>query len=234
MAIRTRAAWDSIVSTLLQDNATGNISAADMRSVLDDLGDSVIFRGELIDVINDMIGGTSWQTGGGSSGTGITLQQALDAVRATGSVTIGSTVLELSKDTSVDDQITLTLAEMAVASHTRYAAIVDNPNADPADFPASVFTAAGAASSDTDTIVAPGYAGLSTFVTLGFATPNRLTGIMEEGNVLSGNVRDSFAPGATDADVVITIPGRGTHYVYAGIINALQAGNNWILTEETP
>ena len=229
MAIRTRAAWDTIVAAILRDNQTGNISALDMRSVLYDLGDSVVFRDELIDLINAELGGTTWQQGGGGTGTGVTLQEVLDAIRADGTVS----GIELVKDTSQSDIITLRIQAVTVASHGRYAALVDNQDGDPADFPAAVFTAAAAVMANSDTIASPAYSGTRTFITLGFATPNRLTGIHEEGNTIAGNIRSTYAPAVGDPDVTITIPGGGVHYVYAGTINAAQAGNTYILTEET-
>ena len=228
MAIRTRAAWDSIVRSLLADNAAGNISAGDLRGVLDDLGDSVIFADELVERINTALGGTTWQTGAGSQGSGVSLQTVLDAIRADGEVS----GIELVKDTSQSDIITLRIQAVAVASHTRYAAIVDNTDADPADFPASAFTAAAATDSTSGVIAAPAYAGLSTFVTMAFATPVRLAGIQEEGNVLVPNIRSSFNPAVGAADVVVTIPGQGAHYVVAGIINSARAGANYVLTDE--
>ena len=226
MAVLTRAAWDTIVNQLIDSGGTPRISAADARSVLDDLGDSVVFKDELIDVIDDMLGGNTWQTGGGGGGTGVSLAQVFNAIRTAGTVN----GIELAKGVS-GSVLTLTLQMVAVGAHGRYAAIIDNTNRDPTEFTAAIFTAPGAVMANSDTIAAPAYAGSSTFVSLGFATPSPLTGVQEEGNVLAPNIRSSFLPAVGDTDVIITIPGEGAHYVYAGYMNRTRAGLNYVLTE---
>ena len=79
--------------------------------------------------------------------------------------------IELSKDVSVDGEITLGLAAVVAGAHGRYAAIIDNPDGDPADFSAASFTAAGAIMANSDTLATPDYSGASQFITLAFATP---------------------------------------------------------------
>ena len=168
MAVLTRAAWDTIVNQLIDSGGTPRISAADARTVLDDLGDSVVFKDEIIDVIDDMLGGNTWQTGGGGGGGGVSLAQVFNAIRTAGTVN----GIELAKEVS-GSVLTLTLQMVAVGAHGRYAAIIDNTNRDPTEFTAAIFGASGAVMANSDTIAAPAYAGSSTFVSLGFATPSR-------------------------------------------------------------
>ena len=210
MAVRTKS---ELLAQMASTYGTGTLTtAAEVREFLTDVFDSVAF-------LTDIPSG------------GVSLQTVLDAILVDGT----QQGITLEKVTSVADQITIMLAAAAVGSHGRYAAIVDNTDRDTADFPASVFTAAAAVMETSDTIAAPAYSGSSTFVTLGFATPMRLTGIQEEGNTLAGNIRGSFLPAVGDTDVQITIPNQGLHYVYVGRINAsVRAGENYVLTEETP
>ena len=227
MAVLTRAAWDTIVNQLIDSGGTPRISAADARTVLDDLGDSVVFKDEIIDVIDDMLGGNTWQTGGGGGGTGVSLAQVFNAIRTAGTVN----GIELDKDVS-GSVLTLTLQMVAVGSHGRYAAIIDNTDRDPTEFTAAIFGASGAVMANSDTIAAPAYAGSSTFVSLGFATPSRLTGVQEEGNVHGAKYPFLlYASRGAHTDVIITIPGEGAHYVYAGYMNRTRAGLNYVLTE---
>ena len=230
MTQRTRDDLLSHIATLYASGKEPRISAADARSLFRDFLDSFAFKADLVGDINDLLQGQSWQQGGSAGGGGgLALQTVLDAIRADGSVS----GIELIKDTSVDGQITLTIRAVVAAVVTRYAALVDNADADPADFTASVFEAADATSSMSDTFATPAYAGANQFISLGFATPHRLAGIMEQGNSLAGNVRGNFNPALGGGDVTIQIGGM-THYVTCGIINALAAGNTYILVEESP
>ena len=168
------------METLLADNNAGRLSAADLRSVMMDMLDSLAFKANLVDNINTLLGNMTWQEGGGSGGTGVALQTVLNAILVSGNVQN----IELYKDTNTDDQITITLRGVAVATHTRYAAIMDNTDEDPADFTANHFTETGATESNTNIFAAPAYTGSNAFVTLGIATPARLTGVQEQGNTL--------------------------------------------------
>ena len=71
MAVRTRAEWDTRVLELVDSAGTPRITASDMRSVLDDLGDSVVFMDEIVSVIDAAVGSDAWQGGGDSVLTGL-------------------------------------------------------------------------------------------------------------------------------------------------------------------
>ena len=228
MATRTYAALINQMNTLLDDNNMGRLSAADLRSVLRDIIDSLAFKANLVGNINTLLGNMTWQQGGGTGGGGLDLQAVLNAILVSGH----AQNIELYKDTSVADKITITIRNVAVASHTRYAAILENTNENPADFTANHFTQSGATQSNTNILAAPAYTGSNAFVTLGIATPARLTGVQEQGNTLVPNIRDHFMPDVGSTDVTIAIPGAGTHYVYATLIPRARAGENYILTEE--
>ena len=84
MAVRDKAGLQAQIDTLVDSAGTPKISAADLRSVLTDIVDSldlmVAAEGqELINRINSALGGPTWQQGAGQV-TGVTLAQALAAI----------------------------------------------------------------------------------------------------------------------------------------------------------
>ena len=56
MAVRTKAALETQLTTLLADNTSGDISAADVRAIFQDVFDSLIFPADLQDEIDDVTG----------------------------------------------------------------------------------------------------------------------------------------------------------------------------------
>ena len=235
MALRTKAQFDQIFAQTLRsgqaDEANNDgITASQLRSVMQDLSDSIIFRGDLVAAIDAALGGTTWQTGAGVGG-GISLQAALDAIRVDDAAVNG---IELERDASVPNVLTIRLILEPVHVMGRYAAIVDNGNANPADFTADVFTAAEATRSNDEQFAIPAYAGAEQFVSLGFATPYPVLELYEVHNDLAGDHRPFYNPMPGEDAVIIDIPGAGNHYVIAGVINAQTAGNEWRLVEDQP
>ena len=118
-------------------------------------------------------------------------------------------------------------------TYTRYAALVDNANSDPADGTPALALDANTRTSETHTISTPSYAGLSQFVTLIFFTPSAVVSLTEQHNTLAGNQRPFFLPAVGGTPVIVDIPGAGEHHVTAGLINGQTAGNAWTIVEET-
>ena len=206
------------------------ITADQLRAIVQDLADSLVFIDELVAAIDSALGGATWQSGAGDGG-GATVQAVLDAIRIDDTPIMG---IELERDAAVPNILTIRLIAQPVHVMGRYAAIVDNANGAPADFTADVFAAAAAVMSNAHEFATPAYAGASQFLSLGFATPYAVTDLYEDGNDLAGNQRGLFLP-APDADpVIVNIPGAGNHHVTAGVINAATAGNTWRIVEDEP
>lgn len=76
MTVVTRADHATSVSTLLADNTSGDISAGDLRSVITDLEDSVIWNDELGEYTVNPQTGTSYTLVLSDSGKFITMSNA--------------------------------------------------------------------------------------------------------------------------------------------------------------
>ena len=91
---------------------------------------------------------------------GVTLGDVLDAVRVDPVAVKG---IELERE-RMPDSLTLRLAGKQTGAHSRFAALIDNMDANPADFTAGIFTGLGAVMADSDTLATPAYMGASQFV----------------------------------------------------------------------
>ena len=106
MATRKKAALETQITNLLANNTSGDISAADVRSIFQDVLDSLIFPDDLRDEIDSVTGSTSWRTAGG-----VSIQDVLDEILAGTGIDV---------DTSTPGQITISYAPPHVHTDTRY------------------------------------------------------------------------------------------------------------------
>ena len=121
MAVRTKAALETQLTTLLADNTAGDISAGDVRSVLQDILDSLIFPADLQAEIDDVTGSDSWRTAGG-----VSVQDVLDEIMGGTQVTI---------DRSTDGQIIINYtASTPAVTHENYAGVAVSATPTAAEF----------------------------------------------------------------------------------------------------
>lgn len=199
MTVRTKTALQAQITALIDSAGDPKISAADLRSVLTDMVDSFDFEAmavgdALIQRINDELGDTTWQQGGGTT-TGITLAQAIAAVL------IDDTPVDHIRLNRVATATSVTLGLEAVSAHsmTRFAA--SSPDA---TFTESEWT--GGNTSTDETIQFPA---TSSQHYKGFAIPASeaaLTDIRVVGSPFSS--RQRYTPAVGGSPVLTTINGE--------------------------
>ena len=206
MTARTKQALIDRAAVLFPDQGDPLIAAAELRSFIMDLVDSLAFTGSvtgaaIVQLINTNLGQTDWQnaTVGGS---GITLAQALAALEVD-QTAIGNLRLALTKDATT---ATYGLESTATHAMTRYAA----------SSPDNVFTESEWLAGHTSMVEEIEFPATNAQHYKGFAIPaseTSLTVIQQVGNPF--NERGSYVPAVGSADVLVDINGE-SHKTYIG------------------